>query len=149
MPAVSQNNQLKIIHMPKKHIWGCHILLPFILNPSLPKSMAHTVPSCPADNKETDASDQGQEAYVRELLMGCSQYSAPLYLMSAQLMCQLIWSDLFYFCIKGMKLKGAPLTELRKAFRMSNWASGFSLNFNKKPLPVLKKETTDEMESLN
>ena len=54
MPAVSQNNQLKIILMPKMHIWGCHILLPFILNPSLPKSMAHTVPSCPADNKEVE-----------------------------------------------------------------------------------------------
>lgn len=37
MPAISQNNHLKIIPMPKRHIWGWHILLlftGFVLRPN-------------------------------------------------------------------------------------------------------------------
>ena len=30
MSAVSLNNQLKTVLMPKRHILGCHIRLPFI-----------------------------------------------------------------------------------------------------------------------
>lgn len=38
MSAFSQNNQLKIILMPKRHILGWHILLPFnILLPLIEK----------------------------------------------------------------------------------------------------------------